>query len=346
MKCKKINEDSPVVYVESGDPEMQQAFQNAQQAFQLFWRELSWERQRIIPALDLAVVKLPFSDAADEQAPSEVEHMWITDVDFDGETISGTLMNSPNQLRTLKEGDQVSAKIEKLEDWMMTSDSKAYGAYTVNLMRKRMSTKERKEHDQAWGLDFGSPDKGRPLTQLYSGKQGIEYSDGKDAHTDHPMCSNSLDSIKSQLEENDDLLNFRDEKGWNLLHINAFAGNLGVTKVLIEHGFDPSAQTENGKTPIDLANKQGWPVITSLLKGSSLTEVQREPEKKESTQVFCSQCGRNTNLSSDELSWHGKSFCNTACQETYQRDKGISPKRSSSRAPKKKKGFFKKFFGG
>ena len=44
------------------DPELLQASESARQSFKYFWRELSWERRRIVPALDLAMVKLPFTD--------------------------------------------------------------------------------------------------------------------------------------------------------------------------------------------------------------------------------------------------------------------------------------------
>ena len=51
-----------------------------------------WERRRIIKALDLACVKAPFSDGKQgtpTKAHSEVEHMWLAEVDFDGQFVSG-----------------------------------------------------------------------------------------------------------------------------------------------------------------------------------------------------------------------------------------------------------------
>src|SRR5262249_47338301 len=96
------------VLAKSSDPEMERASENARETFRYFWREMSWERRRIVPALDLACVKAPFSDGNQgSRTPGapEVEHMWISDVDFDGQTVSGVLMNSPNWLKTIKEGD-------------------------------------------------------------------------------------------------------------------------------------------------------------------------------------------------------------------------------------------------
>ena len=61
---------------DGGDPEMQHAYENARNTFRYFWREMAWERRRIVPALDMACVKAPFSDG--EQAGD-----WGTDL-FDG----------------------------------------------------------------------------------------------------------------------------------------------------------------------------------------------------------------------------------------------------------------------
>src|SRR6185312_5536271 len=90
------------------DSGMQVANQAARSTFRYFWRELAWERRRIVPALDLACVKAPFSD--DENAvrvkdQPEVEQMWLGEIDFDGQFVSGTLLNAPNWLKSVKQGD-------------------------------------------------------------------------------------------------------------------------------------------------------------------------------------------------------------------------------------------------
>ena len=62
--------------------------ENGSTTFRYFWREVAWERRRIIPALDLACVKAPFSDGeqgAHAKDTPEVEHMWLSEVDFDGQ---------------------------------------------------------------------------------------------------------------------------------------------------------------------------------------------------------------------------------------------------------------------
>src|SRR5262245_16543672 len=113
------SQPSRVFLANESDAEMEQAYKNARATFRYFWREVAWERRRIVPALDLTCVKAPFSDgnsgsrAAD--APN-VEHMWISDVDFDGQVVSGVLMNSPNWLKTIKEGDAVRIPLTEISD--------------------------------------------------------------------------------------------------------------------------------------------------------------------------------------------------------------------------------------
>src|SRR5688572_26075672 len=67
----------PVFNFDDRDPAMQLAYDAAQRTFKYFWRELSWERRRIVPGLDMAMVKLPFTDGPRTDGNAEYEHMWI-----------------------------------------------------------------------------------------------------------------------------------------------------------------------------------------------------------------------------------------------------------------------------
>ena len=74
------SQSSPVFMFDNSDPEMQQAYEKARATFRYFWREVAWERRRIIPALDLACVKAAFSDAKATKAggkPRYTELEWI-----------------------------------------------------------------------------------------------------------------------------------------------------------------------------------------------------------------------------------------------------------------------------
>jgi uncharacterized protein YegJ (DUF2314 family) len=263
-----------IYFFEGKDPEMKEAYLAAQRTFKYFWRELSWERRRIIPGLDMSMVKLPFTDGERIDGQPEYEHMWVGEVDFDGETISGTLMNSPHWLTSVEEGEAVEAPFSDLEDWMMTSDGQAYGGFTVNLMRLKMSAGERQKHDDAWGLKFGDPTKVRLeiwkeskpkrglLGRLFGGAK--EEAEG---HQEHPMGVNMLPSLEEQLKADASDWTSADEEGWTMLGREALAGNFGVVKLLVKYGADVRRKMPNGKTAAELARGIGWREIAEYLEG-------------------------------------------------------------------------------
>ncbi len=267
--------NSPVYQFESEDPEMLRAFDRAQESFKFFFREISWEKRRIIPALDLACVKVPFVDDDEEGKESKVEHMWLDEIDFDGKYISGTLINSPNWLQGWKAGDKANVQVDEISDWMYAIRGRVYGAYTVNLMRARMSADERHEHDEAWGLDFGDPndiqiccapvaEKPKGIGGFFSKKKS-EVSPPGDPSAEHPMSESMAESLKESLSENPALVHEKDDRGWTILHQEALAGNTATVKVLLAHGADRNLRTNHGMTPQALAQSLGWDKLAMLL---------------------------------------------------------------------------------
>jgi uncharacterized protein YegJ (DUF2314 family) len=264
--------DSPskVFFADDSDPEMQRACEKARANFRYFWREVAWERRRIIPGLDLACVKAPFSDGPQATRNPEtpnVEHMWFSEIGFDGREVSGVLINAPNWLKTIKEGDPVRVLLSEISDWMYAISGEVFGAYTVNLLRSRMGTRERRDHDSAWGLDFGDPTKIRVAPEPKKGGGLLKgWFGGRQVDTgEHPMSENMVPSLKAELAKNPSLISAADEKGWTLLHQEALAGSAPTVKVLLAAGADRNAVTSDGMTPLKLAKSLGWENVVALL---------------------------------------------------------------------------------
>lgn len=269
----------PVYMFDGADPAMAQAYAAARQSFRYFWRECSWEARRIVPALDMAVIKLPFTDGPRTDGQPELEHMWVTDADFDGDTLTGRLLNAPNWLTSVREGDMVQAPFSLLEDWMMAAQGKVHGGYTVNLMRSRMDNRERRQHDEAWGLDFGDPaqvrveleregsSRGGFLSGLFASRP--QATGMPEVFKDHPMCVNMLPKIEEQLGADPAIAQQVDDAGWTLLQREALAGNLGVVELLVRHGANVAARTPTGRTAAELARKIGWTEIADYLDGTA-----------------------------------------------------------------------------
>jgi uncharacterized protein len=244
---------SPVFMFDNSDPEMQAAYARARDTFRLFWREVAWDRRRIIPALSMAAVKAPFSDPQKRGAKGEpdVEHMWLTDVDYDGEMVSGELVNAPNKLKTIKQGDNLRVPIAQLSDWMYVLSDVVFGGFSVNLLRARMSAKERKNHDAAWRLNFGDPAAVRTSTEQER----------------HEIDVATAPSLRDHLAQHPNAVSAKGHLGWTLLHHEASIGNAVAVQLLLPAGADPHAKADNGVTPLQLARNLGWDAVAELLAG-------------------------------------------------------------------------------
>ena len=259
-------EEGKIYFAEGEDPRMQEAFSKAQQSFGFFWRELSWEYRRIVPGLDLAVVKVPFRVRNSSPDAPPVEHMWINDIHFDGVTINGSLLNEPQWLPDLRPGDNVSVLLSDISDWMYVCQGKVYGGFTIQAMRAAMGSSERKAHDAAWGFRFDNPDitqvtpyTGARQSSLLSRLFGARQPDAPpSALPEHPMSENMAPELDRYFQDNPAAVTEKDGDGWTLLHREALAGNLAAVQLCRKHGADLDATNNHGKRPIELAEQMGW----------------------------------------------------------------------------------------
>jgi uncharacterized protein YegJ (DUF2314 family) len=229
-----------------------EASAGARATFKYFWRELSWERRRIVPTFDLACVKVAFEERG------KTEHMWVRDVDFDGEIVTGTLMNEPNELTNVREGDSVRVPLGgRFSDWMLSGRGAVLGAFTVQAIRAAMSEGERRDHDEAWGLPFGDP---RQVSVPPSGD-------------DHPIFGPQIAaSLEGHFDAHPEDLQRSDDKGYTMLHREALAGNAGIVRILLARGASASARSRSGKTPLALARAAGWPAVEAILAAAGAKE--------------------------------------------------------------------------
>lgn len=277
--------DPLVIKSPNDDPEMDQAAAKARKAFRFFWREMAWEQRRIVPGLELAAVKVSFADPPEIQAQNpgglEVEHMWVMEVDFDGRQLQGSLINSPISLKTFKEGDHINVPGKQINDWMYVCAGRVYGGFTVDLMRSRMGKSERKQHDQAWGFDFGDvgvvnvvpPDYigQAPAKKGWFGLGGSKSQPqdfGAAAAMEHPMSGNMRGSLEEAFRENPSMVHEPDHRGFTMLHQLSLAGSLDGVEVCLNHGADPKKAAPNGMTPFALAKVFGWKRVMDRLQQS------------------------------------------------------------------------------
>lgn len=247
--------NTKIFFAKGDSPEMIAAFDNAQQTFKYFWRELSWEYRRIVPALDLACVKVAFTQPMPGKEPL-VEHMWINQVDYNGEHINGTLVNEPNELTNVRNGDAVSIPVDQLSDWLFAIQNQTYGGFTIQAMRSQMGEEERKEHDAAWGLNFGDYN---DILLVHKQKEQ------PDNLVEHPMSRNMKEKLVEFLQQYPAELSAKDQWGNTLLHRETISGNLSAVEVLLQMGADKQAPNQQGKTALDYARQLNWTHIVPVL---------------------------------------------------------------------------------
>ncbi len=182
--------------------------------------------------------------------------MWINQIDFDGNTISGHLMNQPNYIKNTQAGEKVERPFETIVDWMFLAQDQVHGGFTIQEYRKQLNDSEQKEYDNAWGINFGNPNK---TLLVYDQEMHPENL------IEHPMCESMLDSFLNFIHTNPAVLHERDEHGNQLLHREVIAGNFLFVQALLEHDIDKLVLNNQSMTALDLACKMGWEHIKKLL---------------------------------------------------------------------------------
>lgn len=147
-----MSSKSEIILVQSADAEMNVAMKTARERFPEFWREVSADYNRVIPALGGSMVKAYFDDPG--AAAQGGEHMWVRHIEYDGKTITGELADTPRHLRSVRAGQQVSFPLEHLSDWLYVDSGVAVGAFTVRVLRTRMNAEERQAHDSQYPFRF------------------------------------------------------------------------------------------------------------------------------------------------------------------------------------------------
>lgn len=245
-----------IFFVQGDSPAMMEAYQKAQKTFKYFWRELSWEYRRIVPALDVACVKAVFMQETGPDTPPITENMWLNNIGFDGEYIYGVLVNTPNELTNIENGAEVKLSIDQISDWLFVNQGITYGGFTIHAIRSDMNEEERAAHDAAWGLDFGDSN---DIMIVYQEKEHPENLE------EHPMSKNMREKVVAHLQQNPAEVNAADENGYTLLHKETIAGNRTFVEELLAAGADTSLKTKNGKTALDFAKQLNWEHIIPLL---------------------------------------------------------------------------------
>ena len=120
---QRTGNQPPVVGVDSDDERMNLAMAKAKETFSKF--EQNWTK----PGLDSASIKVAMETNSDG-----LEHIWFTPTKIEGDQITATCSNQPENIPGLSFGDVRTIDRSKISDWMIMEGSKCYGGYTIRVL--------------------------------------------------------------------------------------------------------------------------------------------------------------------------------------------------------------------
>ncbi|MDP6634717.1 MAG: DUF2314 domain-containing protein [Phycisphaerae bacterium] len=105
------------------------------------WKEFSAALARPAPGMTNFTVKRGFLVDDDPEG----EHIWLSNVSFDGEKFRGTVDNNPVSTKEVKFGQIVDVRPEELTDWMFVENGILRGGYTLRVLIMQESPEDRKK---------------------------------------------------------------------------------------------------------------------------------------------------------------------------------------------------------
>ncbi len=110
----------------SDDPEIAAAKSEAQKHWHMFRDKFASAQSK-----SQFSIKVPFSEGG------QTEHMWLEVNSIDGEEISGTLSNTPDVLKNMREGQIIKVPRSEIEDWSYPAEGKQIGGWSIAVFVKR-----------------------------------------------------------------------------------------------------------------------------------------------------------------------------------------------------------------
>lgn len=135
-----------IIKVSKNDAEMNAAIAEAQRTLPEFWQRREREGE-----VFTGLLKVFFTDPG---STDEGEHMWVRVTDRTAKEVAGVLLGEPAWLKSVKGGGRVRFPTDRITDWLFIENGVARGAFTVRLLRDRMSPGDRKKHDDGYPFRF------------------------------------------------------------------------------------------------------------------------------------------------------------------------------------------------
>ncbi len=128
--------------IEETDPEMKEAIVKARSTVNEYIDRLTKPKA----SYSYFAIKARFEEN------KNVEHLWLNFVTYNGKEFSGSVANTPREIKSVTFGKEVHVKPDSISDWMVIDNGVLVGGYTLRVLRKRMSEIEKKQFDYEGGF--------------------------------------------------------------------------------------------------------------------------------------------------------------------------------------------------
>ena len=146
-QTKTEREGEPAIYsVTDEDAQMNAAMQKAKETLPKFTEALLDNR----PETRNFALKKAFATIDGGK-----EHIWISNISWQGTQFMGIVGNVPNKIPSLALGDSVSIESDEVSDWMYLENDVLAGGYTIRLLYQRMSPAEREHFSKETSIVIG-----------------------------------------------------------------------------------------------------------------------------------------------------------------------------------------------
>ncbi len=135
-----IKKKEAIAWFEGEDKEMLMAINSAQSNFPIFLKAMEEESKRIVPAFEDALVKYAFPATKHEV---KVEHMFLSEIRFNGNFLSGILVSDPMYTDAVKVGQTIEIEPSRVSDWLYVINGVGTGGYTFKIIYSRFSEQEK-----------------------------------------------------------------------------------------------------------------------------------------------------------------------------------------------------------
>jgi uncharacterized protein YegJ (DUF2314 family) len=136
----EIDSAEEITWFSGEDPRMQAAIAQAQKEFSVFQEELTLESRRILPAMEQCLIKYAFPATKNGV---EAEHMFLSDLYWNGTNIVGVLASEPMYTDSVQEGQEVIVDPSRVSDWLYIINGETHGGFTFKKMWETFSSEEK-----------------------------------------------------------------------------------------------------------------------------------------------------------------------------------------------------------